>query len=194
MRGLFAFTQVVAKILEVLHWVAVGFMAVLFVLSFTSHDLLSGMVVQTSAHDVELSAYRYAIVVIGGDGQLDDLAVRMFSLGAIPVFSLMAMVFRNVCLILKTMQGKTWFSQGETPFQNDVTRMVREIGIFLLSVVGVQLVLSAASVLVLGACGSTDVVESSLNLEMLVLGLLMLCLSSAFSQGESLQKDVDGLI
>ena len=44
--------------------------------------------------------------------------------------ALMAMVFRNVYLIFKTAEGKTWFSKGATPFQPDIVRMVREIGIF----------------------------------------------------------------
>lgn len=194
MKGLFTFTQVVAKILEVFHWIAAALMVVLFVLTFTSPEFLAGMLVQASPYDVELSTYGYALVVIDANGQYIDAAVRLFALGAIPVLSLMAMVFRDVYLILKTMQGKTWFSKGETPFQGDVTRMVREIGIFLLSIVAVELILSAIAYFVLGMGGQADLVESGFNLEMLVLGLLMLCLSGAFARGETLQRDVEGLI
>lgn len=62
----------------------------------------------------------------------------------------MAMVFRNVYLIFRTAKGKTWFAKGDTPFQKDIVRMVREIGIFYLAVPIVSLLMSVVAVLVLG--------------------------------------------
>ena len=93
-----------------------------------------------------------------------------------------AMIFRNIYLILKTANGKTPFSKGETPFQNDITRMVREIGIFLIGLFCVQLV------------GSFLTTFVSTNLLYLMIGILMLCLSSIFGYGEKLENDSEGLI
>ena len=92
------------------------------------------------------------------------------------------MIFRNINLILKTARGKTWFSEGETPFQKDITRMIREIGIFLL--------LTAAIGFIMSLFVSTVTVQ----LVYVVIGILMLCLSSFFSYGEQLQKETDGLV
>ena len=92
------------------------------------------------------------------------------------------MIFRNINLILKTAKGKTWFSEGETPFQKDITRMIREIGIFLL--------LTAA----IGLLISFFVSTVNFSLIYVVIGILMLCLSSFFSYGEQLQKETDGLV
>ena len=93
-----------------------------------------------------------------------------------------AMIFRNIYLILKTAKGKTSFSKGETPFQNDVTRMVREIGIFLIGLFAVQFIASFWTSFV------------SARLAYLMIGILMLCLSSIFSYGEQLENDNEGLI
>ena len=190
MDKLFTATQVIAKILEVFHWIAQGVMVLLFVLSFFSSDWLGSMLVQSSVHDVSLETYGYGIVVMNAHGQVDPVAVRMFAIGAFFIFPLMAMVFRNVYLIIRTSRGETWFAQGPTPFQGDVTRMVREIGIFLLSVVAVGIIFSIIATLVLGS----SMVEHVLSLESLMIGLLMLCLSSAFGRGEALEKDVEGLV
>ena len=92
------------------------------------------------------------------------------------------MIFRNIYLILKTAKGKTWFSQGETPFQKDITRMIREIGIFLFILAAIELILGFF------------VPGISVTLVYIVIGVLMLCLSSFFSYGEQLQAETDGLV
>ncbi|WP_305209529.1 hypothetical protein, partial [Dubosiella newyorkensis] len=97
-------------------------------------------------------------------------------------------VFRNAYLILKTADGKTWFSQGNTPFQSNVVRMIREMGIFLILICVVNLSLS----IVLQALGLVR--ESSVEFSMVPIGCLLIALSMYFQYGVSLQKDVDGLI
>lgn len=111
-------------------------------------------------------------------------------MGAVLILCLMAMVFRNIYLILKTARGQTKFSKGATPFQEDVTRMIREIGIFYLAAVVVGLACSVLAVLILGP----ETTETSLNLSNVMVGLLMLCLSQAFADGTKLRQDVDGLL
>ena len=96
-------------------------------------------------------------------------------------FATFFMIFRNINLILKTARGKTWFSEGKTPFQKDITRMIREIGIFLILLAVIELIFSFFTAV-------------SVNLIYVVIGILMLCLSSFFGYGEQLQKENDGLI
>ena len=96
---------------------------------------------------------------------------------------LMAMVFRNVYLILRN-------SENATPFQPDNVRMVREIGIFLIAVPVVGLLVSMAARLVLGV----DAVEGSVNLGSVMVGLVVLCLSRFFARGMELENETEGLL
>ena len=104
--------------------------------------------------------------------------------------ALMAMCARNIHLIFKTSAGKTWFSRGETPFQPDNVRMVREIGIFMIAIPAVQFILSVVARVALGP----DMVESGIGMEKLFTGLVILALSQYFAYGMQLQNDVDGLL
>ena len=92
-----------------------------------------------------------------------------------------ALVFRYIHLILKTAKGKEWFANGETPFRPEITRMIRTIGFLLLGLTAFKMTFSFFS----GVSG---------NLIYAIIGVLMLCLSSFFRYGETLQKDADGLI
>jgi len=104
--------------------------------------------------------------------------------------ALMAMCARNVHLIFTTSAGKTRFSRRETPFQPDNIRMVREIGIFLIAIPVVQFIMSVIARIALGP----DMVESSLGMQKLFVGLVVLALSQYFAYGTQLQGDVDGLL
>ena len=103
---------------------------------------------------------------------------------------LAAMISRNVYLIFKTSVGETWFSKGSTPFQLDNIHMVREIGIFAISILVVELVISIIAGVVLGP----DCVEMSVNTTGVFFGLVALALSRYFSYGAELQSEVDGLV
>lgn len=190
MKKLYSATQVIVKILEVCHWVGTAVMGVLFVLTLVPGDLYRSMVAWDGLGERAVRVYSLELEVIGADGQLDKAALRLFALGAVLILGLMAMVLRNAWLCLKTARGKTWFAKGETPFQTDVTRMIREMGIFLLATVAVALAFSVLARLVLGGEGA----EAVVNFSWVVMGLLLLCLSQVFDQGTQLQQDVDGLL
>ena len=68
--------------------------------------------------------------------------------------------------------------------------MVREIGIFMIAVQAVQLVMSVIARIALGP----DMVETSMGMEGLFAGLVVLALSQYFAYGMQLQNDVDGLL
>lgn len=137
-----------------------------------------------------LTVHGFSIGISNPDGSLNNTAVIIFLITGALVAELMAWVFRNTNLILRTSQGETKFSKGNTFFQKDNVRMLREIGIFFIAITVVQFVMSAIAVMLLGL----DNAELSVGMQNIVMGLLMLCLSLAFAQGEQMQKDVDGLV
>lgn len=112
----------------------------------------------------------------------------VFLIGSSILLGLLMMIFRNVNLIVRTAEGKTWFSTGMTPFQDDIVRMVREIGIF-------SIMISIVSMAVINILGfMSENVETSANLLPIVFGIIIICLSKIFEYGSDLQKDEDGLI
>lgn len=191
MKKLNTIARAVAKALEILHWSGVAVFAALLVASLAAGDWLRGFLTQNIPEFAgSMSTYGFELSAVQPDGALSTAAVSLFSGGTVIILSLMAMVFRNVSLIFRTAQGKTWFSQGGTPFQKNIVRMVREIGVFYLAVPVVGLLLSAAARLMLGP----DACEIMVNVEGLVTGLLLLCLSQVFAYGMQLEQDVDGLV
>ena len=191
MKKLNTAASVISKALEILHWTGAAVFLVLLALSLAAKDWLGGFLNQSVPDFApNMSVYGFELSALQADGALNLAAVALFSIGAAIVLSLMAMVFRNVYLIFKTSQGKTWFAQGGTPFQKDIVRMVREIGIFYLSIPALELALSTVCRLVLGP----DFAEISVNTAGFVTGILLLCLSQVFSYGMRLEKDVDGLV
>ena len=185
------FALVLSKILEVIHWIGCVGMFVLMIASIAVKepliDLLSRGIPKYGA---ELSTYGFSIVATDSTGSIIPVSITLFSIGAIIILSLMAMVFRNAYLIFRTAKGKTWFAKGVTPFQKDITRMVKEIGIFYISVPIVGLVMSVIARIVIGV----EMAEISVDMGSIVTGILMLCLSQVFAYGTQLQGDVDGLL
>lgn len=187
MNKLNRFTSAVARLLEVIHWLLVVGAAAAFILSFTSQDFISQMV---GGLKQDASLYGFEMHVLTADGTVNFTAFRFLCGAGLFLFSLMGMIFRNIRLIFKTSAGKTWFAKGETPFQKDIVRMVREIGIFSISIPVTGLILSVIARLAMGV----DAVEISVDLSGVIMGIVVLCLSQIFDYGMRLQQDVDGLL
>lgn len=179
---------ILTKILEVLHWFTAAVMAVVLIASAASANWLEEILQKGSGTlGDSLTTYGFEMNVVYSDGKINMTAILLFSICAVIILSLMAMVFRNVNLILKTTLGKTKFSKGQTPFQKDNTRMVREIGIFFISVPIVSFVMSVIARAVLGV----DNVEISVDFQNLIIGIIVLCLSQSFAYGNELQDQAD---
>lgn len=189
MRFVNRLAMIAAKTAEVLHWLGAVAMLALLICSVAAQDWLSGIFAAREG-DFELTSHGFNISALTTGGDINITAITMFSIAAILIMFLFAMIFRNAYLILKTADGKTWFSKGDTPFQKDVVRMLREIGIFLIAVPAVGLIMSVAARCVIGV----DNAEISVDLSYVIVGLLMLCLSHFFDYGMALQEDVDGLL
>lgn len=183
MKKLDRATRVLAKILEIGHWIATVTMAVVFVLSFV---MGKGIFQNVSMADfgASLTTYGFEIEVVVPTGGVSLAALRVFCVGAVLILGTMAMVFRNIYLILKR-------SENATPFQKDNVRMVREVGIFLIAVPVISLVMSVLARLILGA-EMTEV--SSVGLSSFMVGLAVLCLSRFFAHGVELETETDGLL
>ncbi|MEE0930140.1 MAG: hypothetical protein UIM53_04000 [Acutalibacteraceae bacterium] len=175
---------VAAKFMEILHWFATIIMLVVFIVSILASGWLS-TILETGIPELgnQLTTYGFEIVAANTDNSIIMPAINLFSIGAVIILFLMAMVFRNIYLIIKKV-----FSKGETPFQKDITRMVRETGIFLIAVPIIGVIVSALG----NVCGIHS--EISVDLQGIITGSIILVLSEVFIYGSKLQKDVDGLL
>lgn len=178
---------VVAKIMEVFHWVAVGLLSASLILYFFNDNLLSYFM---DIGNGEFTVSGYSVNVLNGNGHFITAAFVPALIVGILVCGLMAMIFRNIYLIFKTTAGETKFSKGVTPFQLDNVRMLREIGIFALSIPIVEFICDVIVKIIVGV----DAVESSVSITGIVFGLVLLCLSQFFAYGVQLQSDADGLL
>lgn len=178
---------IVAKVAEVFHWVAVGLLTASLAAYFYDETLLKYLM---DVGDGEFAFWGYSVHVVGEGGKLVSGAFVPALIIGIIVCGMMAMIFRNIYLIFETTAGKTRFSRGKTPFQPDNVRMLREIGIFALSIPVIEWVLDGVVRFLVGS----DFAESSVSFAGLVFGIALLCLSQFFAYGVQLQSDSDGLL
>ena len=182
---------VFSKIAEICYWVGTALTTVIVIGLISGHD---GIVSKLSDVDLaveqELTAFGFSISTVDGAGHVVRGSYVIFFLTMIFMFVLMAMICRNIYLIFKTTAGETKFSKGQTPFQPDNIRMVREIGYFLLAMPAVGLIMSIISNILY----HTIEVESAMDMHFVAVGLVVICLSRFFSYGMELQNDVDGLV
>ena len=185
MKGISKIAKVVTKIVEIFHWVAVALMIAATVCSVAAPAWVKYFVGLDAKEccGANLSIYGFEINAAVKDGKVDMTAFLLFGVGAILILAFMAMIFRNLNLIIKK-------SEGSTPFQADNVRMFREIGIFSIAVPVVGLIMSIITRLVLGA----EAAEISNNFSGFVIGIVVLCITEFFIHGIELEKDVEGLL
>lgn len=184
--------RVIAKLFEVVHWAAAALMAVLLIASLAMREAVGALLARgVPAMGGELSTHGFAITAVWADGSVNMTAVALFAAAAVLILAMGAMMCRNVYLIFKTMEGETWFAQGKSPFQKDIVRMVREIGIFMIAIPVVSLLMGVVVTLVFGPDAG---VEHSAEVSGIFTGLVVLALSEVFAYGQSLEADVDGLV
>ena len=176
-------TKVISKVLEIVFIAgAIGMVVMGIVCLFV--DLPEGTI-------TDRSMINNCGMVISAVGLSTDKAAEVLGVGYLfsaVIYALLALIFRNVFLIVKTAEGGTWFSKGKTPFQEDNVRMVREIGIFSIAIFLVGFVATCV------VSFMAEDVETSNNLFMLIIGVLAICLSKMFEYGKELQEAEDGLI
>ena len=177
-------TKIVARILEIAHWVgAVLMIAVAICAKAAPQQLGHFMDIDTVGAEGKVSAYGFEVTLTNSTGQINMTTLLLMAIGAVIIFALMAMVFRNIYLIMKK-------SENASPFQKDNVRMVREIGIFSIAIPVVGLIMSVITRLAVGV----DATEVSVNLSGFFTGIVILSLSQVFAHGVALEQDVDGLL
>ena len=176
--------KIITKILEIAHWAAAGLMIAAAICSTAAAQWLEQFI-ETNAleNNAELSVYGFEVAIGNSAGEVNKTTLLLFAIGAVIIFALVAMVFRNIYLIVKK-------SETATPFQKDNIRMLREIGIFSIAIPVIGLIMSTIIRLAVGV----DAVEASVNLDGFVMGIIVLCLTQFFAYGTELEKDVDGLL
>lgn len=183
--------MIIAKIAEVMNWVGAAVMLVgTIIVSCKKLGFLDFLEQINEEPITEMTVSGFSISVLNNTGTYNITALIVFFIVGIISALTMAMIFRNCYLILRTTEGKTWFSKGETPFQPDNIRMVREIGIFSIGLPIIQTLISIIARIIIGV----DNVEISVQFTGFVFGLVALCLSQYFSYGAELEADVEGLV
>lgn len=182
-------TMALAKIAEVLHWCLAGLMLIGTLTAIIQPAAFTEWLKTTIMRgETNLSCYGFDVAIINADDVPRLSMIFCFTIGSALVLSFMAMIFRNVYLILKTTQGKTWFAKGNTPFQNNIVRMFREIGIFFIAVS----LMSLVSEIIVNIAGGELVY--GFNYLSCFIGLVFLCISQFFNYGAKLERDLDGLV
>ena len=181
---------IVSRIVEVFMWVGAGLSLIITVLAAIGKPGLIRFFTDATPGTELLFSDNFALRALKADGTPSMAAFVLFFITMALTLGLMAMCARNVHLIFKTSEGETRFSKGETPFQPDNIRMIREIGIFMIAIPVVQFIMSIIARIALGP----DMVESSLGMQKVFVGLVALALSQYFAYGMKLQNDVEGLL
>ena len=184
MKKLNKIVKVIAKILEVVHWVAAGLMAATAICSVAAPQWLGHFInINDLGTGDELSVYGFEVALGNAVGEVNTATLLLFAIGSVIIFSLVAMIFRNIYLIIKK-------SESESPFNKDNIRMLKEIGIFSIAIPVIGLIMSTIIRLVVGV----DAVEISVKMDGFVMGIIVICLTQFFVYAADLEKDVDGLL
>ncbi len=185
MKGIVQLSKVVTKIIEVFHWVGAGLMLVATICALVAPTWVQYFVGIDAKEccGAELDAYGFEVIAPVVDGNVDMKALFLFGIGAVVILSLMAMVFRDLHLIIKS-------SVDSTPFLPDNILRLKQIGTFVMAVPVIGLIMSVVCRLILGV----DYVETSVNSYGFFLGIIVLCLTQCFVHRVELEKDVDGLL
>ena len=189
MKGINKLGKVITKILEVFHWVGTALMLAATICSVAAPDWVKYFV-GLDAKDccgANLEVYGFEVNAPVVNGNIDMTYFLLFGITTIILLSVMAMIFRNLHLIFKK-------SENASPFQKDNVRMMKEIGYFSISIPVIGLFMSFVCDLVLHLALDAEVVETSVNMSGIFMGIIVLCLTQFFVHGAELEKDVDGLL
>lgn len=185
MKGINKLGKVVAKILEVFHWVGAALMLSATVCSVAAPNWVKYFV-GLDAKDccgANLTVYGFEVNAPVVNGKVDMTSFFIFGIGAVIILAVMAMIFRNLHLIFRK-------SENSTPFQKDNIRMMKEIGFFAISLPVIGFIMSIIVRLITGI----ETAEISIDMGGIFMGIIVLCITQFFVHGVELEKDVDGLL
>ena len=180
---------VISKVGEILHWVGAGMVAAILIGMMAGHNELMYYLTSYKESDTYISSGDFSAELAGLTPEKLMKLLAIFFVSLLITLVLKAMIFRNIHLSFKTAAGETKFSKGATPFQPDVIRMIREIGIFSIAIPIVNFITSIAGRIVVGSDA-----DMSVGFGGIAMGIVVLCLSQFFEYGAELQKETEGLV
>lgn len=184
MKKILKATKIIAKILEVVHWFAAAAMALTAFCTFGAPQWSNLITHDLGASQPGMSAvYGFEATLTDASGQLSLTALCLAAVGAAVIYGLVAMIFRNISLIM----GR---SEKGSPFQGYNIQMIREIGFFSIAIPVVGLVMSVIIRLAMGP-GSA---RATMHPDGFVTGIIVLILTQFFAYGAKLAKELDGLL
>lgn len=175
--------SIASKTLEITYWI----IALIFLSAAILCIVSPSTVIEVCGADYssEVTLNSFQMQVTNPDGSINPSAFALFCLTMVATTCIGAMIFRNVHLIIKKATSKKAFE----PFSNDITKIVRRIGIFYIIIFFIHSFAVIAGKGILGENASI-----SLSFSNLMTGLVVICLSQVFAYGKDLQTDVDGLL
>lgn len=187
-KGLNRTLSVISKIAEIAGWIGAVLSLIIFAGSFNK-DVVREIVAGKSEM---VQGIGFELGLISNTGAINYFAVSMYYIGVAIAFALVALIFRNLDIILHTISGRYEKAESTSPFQKDVVKRVKRIGILSIAIPVFSFVLTAIVYVVSLFKGIP--VDVSVSLEGVVIGLVCLCLTQIFSYGAQLEKEVDGLL
>lgn len=175
---------VASRVAEIGYFLFSAFCGGVAVFSLAKGNDAVNAVISSSGGDSSIGTNGFEIAIAGKSGEALPAALTLFLIVGICTMFCMGMIFRNVRLIFKSADV-----EGETLFNADVIRMVREIGFFCMAVPVIGFVALVVGRMILGAD-----LEASVQLHGFALGFVVLCLSQFFARGMELEREVEGLV
>lgn len=181
----------ISKISEIVYWMSTALSTLLFIATIAAKDFFIDFLSSADLRSLEEFAVAgFKIEITNAQGAVDMGAVTLIAFASIITSVLLALIFRNVYLILKSADTKKESAEPGTWFTDDITAKVRQIGYLFIAIPIAGLVMSVIAFVILGSSGA----EVSVSFDWIIMGIIILCLSQAFAYGAELQKDVDGLV
>ena len=171
------------RFLEILHWFD-GAVLLWVGLAIPMHSVHINGAIFGIRQDTMMNAYGMLFTLIDAKGNMRMHLVSVWLLGLGATSTLLALIFRNIHKILKSLESTK-------PFTAENVERVKKIGIYSIVMPTLQNVVVYICGVLIKMNGLKDV---SFEVRGFIFGIIVLCLAYAFSYGVSLQEEVDGFI
>lgn len=171
-------TAVLAKIMEIISWVAVGGISIAIVVILALRDKILEVYFQENSY-LTFTASGFDFEKLSEANLIPSMVGLLIT--SIVLGVLTAFMFRSIHLIFTK-------TNTESPFTQSNVVLVKRIGYIAIAMPVVKLVAN----IILGLISRDIALE--IEFSEVLFGLVILCLSQYFSYGASLEKDVNGLL
>ena len=173
-------TAVLAKIMEVIAFVAEGLLAIgLIAILALRGEIKRGFVDGFNNGSLNLSAFGSGANNITTDNLIPILSAIL--IGGMVILALSGFLFRNINLIFKN-------TNLESPFALSNVKLVKQIGYIAVAIPFCKCIANFVMTFI------AEDVSLGFEISELIFGLVILCLAQYFAYGASLEKDVNGLL